>query len=138
MNEVVNKLLYKLQKNGIEKEEVKVLVDGNQLPPHLDAECVVKGDDKSYAIGAASIIAKVEQMKQMDDLHALYPEYNFNHNHGYGADRAHILAIIKYGITPAHRKSYKIKDLGKTLGEYKVGDKLPPHTVTKFKELNQS
>ncbi len=84
----------------------KLLVDGNALPQtDIPAEYVIKGDSKSMAIAAASILAKVTRdryIKQMDDI---YPLYGFAKNKGYGtAD--HIEAIKKYGPCPIHRKTF--------------------------------
>lgn len=66
---------------------------------------IIKGDAKSISIGAASIIAKVTRDRMMKELDAVYPEYGFASNKGYGtAD--HIAALKKYGPTPIHRKSF--------------------------------
>lgn len=66
---------------------------------------IIKGDAKSISIGAASIVAKVYRDGLMVKLDALYPEYGFASNKGYGA-AAHIEAIKKYGPTPIHRRSF--------------------------------
>ena len=65
----------------------------------------IKGDAKSYTIGAASIVAKVYRDNIMKEYAALYPQYGFETNAGYGS-RAHIEAIEKYGLTPIHRRSF--------------------------------
>ncbi|MCI5969253.1 ribonuclease HII [Helicobacter sp.] len=81
--------------------------------PHL--KTLIKGDSKLYTISAASILAKNAKDAEMLKLHALYPHYDFAHNKGYGT-KAHIQAIIAYGLSPIHRKSFQIKSLNfKTL-----------------------
>lgn len=88
------------------------LIDGNHIPPHLSvkAEAIVKGDSKIPAISAASILAKVARDNNMLELDKLYPVYGFAKHKGYGT-KDHLAAIKKYGISPAHRKTFApIKD----------------------------
>ena len=66
---------------------------------------IIKGDAKSYSIGAASIIAKVTRDRIMREWDKIYPEYGFEAHKGYGTAK-HIEAIKKYGLTPIHRKSF--------------------------------
>lgn len=66
---------------------------------------IVKGDEKSASIAAASIVAKVTRDDLMQTIHAAYPNYGFNTNMGYGTD-LHYEGLRKYGITPFHRKSF--------------------------------
>jgi ribonuclease HII len=66
---------------------------------------IVKGDTKSLTIGAASIIAKVYRDRLMDKLSKKYPEYAWDENKGYGTKK-HQAAILKYGITRYHRKTF--------------------------------
>lgn len=66
---------------------------------------VIKGDATSYSIAAASVIAKVSRDREMLTLHALYPQYAFASNKGYGT-AAHIAALKEYGPTPQHRQSF--------------------------------
>lgn len=66
---------------------------------------IIKGDAKSITIGAASIIAKVTRDRLMQEYDALYPEYGFGANKGYGS-AGHIEALKKYGATPIHRRSF--------------------------------
>jgi len=66
---------------------------------------IVKGDAKSVSIAAASIVAKVTRDRLMVEYDALYPEYHFAENKGYGS-AAHIEALKKYGPTPIHRRSF--------------------------------
>lgn len=70
---------------------------------------IIKGDAKSISIAAASIIAKVTRDRLMVKYDAVYPEYGFASNKGYGA-KAHIEALRRFGPTPIHRRSF-IKNL---------------------------
>ena len=88
-----------------------VLTDGNMtLDISAPQKSIVKGDAKSYLIGAASIVAKVYRDNLMDELSATYPEYGFENNKGYGT-AAHIAALKEYGLTPVHRRSFVKKIL---------------------------
>lgn len=82
------------------------LIDGNKCPG-LDCEeqAVVKGDSLSYSIAAASIIAKVSRDRSMQDLASRFPGYGWERNAGYGT-REHSDALLRLGVTEAHRKSY--------------------------------
>ena len=66
---------------------------------------IIKGDAKSITIGAASIIAKVTRDRLMQEYDALYPEYGFGGNKGYGS-AVHIEALKEHGPTPIHRRSF--------------------------------
>lgn len=86
-----------------------LLIDAIRLKGiNIRQEPIIKGDSKSASIGAASIIAKVTRDRIMIDYHEKYPEYGFNNHKGY-ATKAHIDAIRKFGLSPIHRKSFKIK-----------------------------
>lgn len=87
----------------------KCLIDGNQRN-HLikiPQETIVKGDQKVKQISAASIIAKVTRDRIMVKFHKNFPEYNFIQNKGYGTQE-HIEAILKYGYSKVHRKSFSV------------------------------
>ena len=66
---------------------------------------IIKGDASSYAIAAASIIAKVTRDRQMAEIDRLYPEYGFIRNKGYGT-KEHIEALRRIGPCPVHRRSF--------------------------------
>lgn len=70
---------------------------------------IVKGDARSISIAAASIIAKTVRDAMMIELDAKYPKYGFKNHKGYGT-KAHKEAILKYGRTSAHRKSFRFKE----------------------------
>ena len=82
------------------------LIDGNKLPPELNATPIIHGDAKSLSIAAASIIAKETRDKIMHELAQIYPMYGWDKNSGYPtAEHSH--AIDKYGINEHYRKTYK-------------------------------
>jgi len=82
-------------------------VDGNQKIPHLliPQQTLVKGDEKSLAIGAASILAKVWRDRLMVRLAARYPGYDIASNKGYGTAK-HRAGLQQLGITSQHRQSF--------------------------------
>lgn len=92
-----------------------ILVDGNKWKPYIPkdgvmeipARTVVKGDGKYLSIAAASILAKTYRDEYMLRMHELYPQYHWDTNMGYPT-KAHYEAIRQYGITPIHRKSFKL------------------------------
>ncbi len=83
------------------------LIDGNRCPDlPCPAEALVKGDQLSLSIAAASIIAKVTRDRIMCEMALEYPRYGFEKHKGYGT-RAHQQALTQYGVTPHHRRSFK-------------------------------
>lgn len=85
---------------------VQILVDGRPVKkltyPH---QAIVKGDGKSFVIGAASVLAKVSRDHVMETLSSLYPDYGFDRHAGYGT-KLHYQAINQHGVSPCHRKSF--------------------------------
>lgn len=73
---------------------------------------IIKGDSKSLAIAAASILAKVSRDRYMNKLNELYPQYEFNKHKGYPTTR-HLELVKKYGIIKdVYRHSYRpVKDI---------------------------
>ena len=84
-----------------------LLVDGFKIP-HLDISQLplIKGEDKSISIAAASIVAKVYRDNIMIKYDKKYPQYFFKKNKGYGT-KEHLKALLKFGPSEIHRKSYK-------------------------------
>ena len=95
--------------NLVEKYNQKVdlvLVDGNFVPEiSTRAEFVIKGDQKSFSIATASIIAKVSRDRLLRQMDLEFPQYNWIKNKGYGTAE-HMEAIRKYGLCKYHRKSF--------------------------------
>ncbi len=71
----------------------------------LPQAAVVDGDEKILSISAASIVAKVARDKILSEIAEIYPLYGFAKHKGYGT-RQHRQALLKYGVTPVHRKSF--------------------------------
>jgi len=86
-----------------------ILVDGNKFLPYknIPYQCVIKGDATFASIAAASVLAKTHRDEYMCQLALKYPEYEWNENMGYPTER-HRAAIIHYGVTPHHRKSFRL------------------------------
>lgn len=83
-----------------------LLIDGPYKIKSLIAQKgIVRGDNLSISIAAASIIAKTSRDRIMRDYHDIFPEYNFIRNKGYGT-KEHLLALKKFGPTRIHRKSF--------------------------------
>lgn len=85
--------------------------------PKVDVKCVTKGDRKSALCAAASILAKLDRDELMEKLSKLenYKGYKWKKNKGYPT-REHIEAIKKMGLSPLHRKTWKIKGMEKGNG----------------------
>ena len=96
---------------SLSKKPDYVIIDGNSISGmELPHETVVKGDAKSISIAAASILAKVSRDRYITKMAETYPEYSFEKHKGYGT-KEHIDAILKYGISPIHRKTFLTKIL---------------------------
>ena len=88
-----------------------ILIDGNKkFYTEIPAKTIVKGDQKSFSIAAASIVAKVTRDRIMIEQSTGFPQYLWHKNKGY-ATKAHIAAIKKFGYTHLHRKSFLSKIL---------------------------
>lgn len=83
-----------------------LLADAMQLDTGIPCESIIKGDAKSLAIAAASILAKTGRDAIMDAYAADYPEFGFDQHAGYGT-KQHIEALNKYGPTPIHRRTFE-------------------------------
>jgi ribonuclease HII len=113
---------------GLPFEKTYAIVDGKVSPKlysnrrtHAESEAVdltatqktfsvrpyVDGDAHVYTVAMASILARVERDKMMEDLHRQHPLYGFDQHFGYGR-RDHIEAIHRLGaIEGVHRMSFK-------------------------------
>jgi len=84
-----------------------LLIDALKIPfIETEQDSIVKGEDKSISIAAASVVAKVYRDNLMREFHKKYPIYLFNQNMGYGTKK-HFAAIKADGICPIHRKTFK-------------------------------
>ena len=88
----------------------KYLMDGNTTFNIENIKCEIKADTKVAEVAAASILAKVSRDRYMVDIASKYPQYSFEKHKGYGT-KLHTQAIKEYGLSPIHRKSFKIKAL---------------------------
>ena len=100
--------------DGLSLRPDLIMVDGNRFRPYtapdgrrIPAHCVIHGDASSAAIAAASVLAKTHRDEYMRRLAAEYPQYGWDRNMAYPTAE-HREAIRHYGITPYHRKSYKL------------------------------
>lgn len=83
-----------------------VLSDAMPLPEcEHEVISLIKGDQKSVSIAAASILAKVVRDHIMLGYDLLYPDYGFAKHKGYPT-KMHMEALTQYGVLPIHRKSY--------------------------------
>jgi ribonuclease HII len=97
---------------AIEKLKLKpefLLIDGNRFKPYQKIlhQTIVKGDGKYLSIAAASVLAKTCRDDYMSKIHNDFPNYGWLTNQGYPTPK-HYEAIEKYGITPHHRKTFKL------------------------------
>jgi ribonuclease HII len=91
-----------------------LLTDFRLELPELDIPqaALVKGDQRSLSIAAASILAKTSRDNLMLEINAQYPNYNFPRHKGYGT-LFHRERIAELGYSPIHRKTFKIKKSGR-------------------------
>ena len=93
--------------NSLTPRPSLALIDGNYkttLP--IKTVSIIKGDQKSISIAAASIIAKTYRDRFMQNLAIQYNQYLWEKNVGYGT-AYHIEMIKKHGISKYHRKNFK-------------------------------
>lgn len=88
-----------------------IIVDGNRFKPFgkIPHTCLVKGDSRYLSIAAASVLAKTYRDDYMLKIHARFPVYGWDHNKGYPTGE-HREAIVRYGITEHHRKSFRLTE----------------------------
>ena len=92
---------------ALTQKPAHALIDGNMAPVlACPTTAIVKGDQKSLSIAAASILAKVERDKIMSHLALTHTVYGWERNAGYPTAE-HVAAIRAHGITPQHRRSFR-------------------------------
>lgn len=85
-----------------------IIVDGNSFRHDVyPFQNIIDGDEKSFTIAAASIIAKVTRDRLMQEYHVQYPLYGFARHKGYGT-KQHLDAIRQYGLCDIHRRSFDL------------------------------
>lgn len=89
-----------------------LLIDAEKVDLNIPQMGIIKGDEKSYGIGCASIIAKVYRDRMCKQWDLEYPEYSIGKNKGYGT-KAHREKILEIGPSPIHRYSFLKKILTK-------------------------
>lgn len=97
--------------SGLQVQPELLLIDGNRFKKYKTTEhkTIVKGDGLYLSIAAASILAKTHRDELMKKLHMEFPQYAWDRNKAYGTE-VHVKAIMQYGLTPYHRKSFQLKD----------------------------
>lgn len=82
-----------------------LIVDAVPLKISIPQTTLIKGDQKSISVAAASIVAKEYRDHLMRDYDRVYPGYGFAQNMGYGT-KEHLAGLAKHGVTPIHRRSF--------------------------------
>lgn len=83
-----------------------LFIDALELDIDIKQISIIKGDSKSYSIGCASILAKVNRDEMMNNLPEEYQKYKISKNKGYGT-KEHLEAIKKYGPSDKHRFTFE-------------------------------
>lgn len=86
-----------------------LIIDGNNFIKYKSVKhkCIVKGDSRYFSIAAASVLAKTHRDEYMKQIHMEFDKYGWDNNKGY-ATEYHREAIIRYGLTPYHRKTFRL------------------------------
>lgn len=88
-----------------------VIVDGNfYRDERARVINIIRGDEKSFSIAAASIIAKVTRDRMMKEYENLFPNFSFSKHKGY-CTKKHVEELKLYGYTEIHRQSFKVMSL---------------------------
>jgi ribonuclease HII len=121
--EARKQIIAKMKETNNTNYKIELLIDGNYFNPitilnkstskieTIPYTTIEGGDNKYTAIAAASILAKVERDKYIDELCEQNPTlaeyYSIDSNKGYGAKK-HLDGIKEHGITIWHRRSFGI------------------------------
>lgn len=95
----------KMCAEGLSVKPDVLLLDAMRIDTDIPQESIIKGDARSYTIGAASILAKVWRDNLMREYAEIYPGYGFERNKGYGT-KEHIRHIREAGPCAIHRKTF--------------------------------
>jgi ribonuclease HII len=96
---------------GLSQKPDALLIDGRfKIDISMLQQNIIKGDQKSYSIGAASILAKVYRDQMMQEYDGVYPGYHFAKHKGYGSV-LHRQQLMQKGPSPLHRKSFSWKEV---------------------------
>jgi ribonuclease HII len=100
----------------LEVTPLVLLIDGNRFYSYhnIPHHTIIRGDATYLSIAAASVLAKTERDRYMEELDTIYPQYGWRHNKGYPTAE-HRRAIIDHGVTPYHRLSFNLVDLQREL-----------------------
>ncbi len=89
----------------------KIIADGNFFRKNSSqVKNIVKADEQSFCVAAASIVAKVTRDRLMREYEKQFPNYSFSHHKGYGTKK-HIEEILEHGYSEIHRRSFHIKSI---------------------------
>jgi ribonuclease HII len=92
--------------DALSVEPQHLLLDARKLKHvEIPQQAIVKGDQKSFSIAAASILAKTTRDARMSELDRVYPGYGFAQHKGYPV-KEHTQAIAKLGCCAVHRRSF--------------------------------
>jgi len=110
---ILNASIFSMQR-ALDQLKVRpqhLIIDGNRFKPYMNIPytTIVKGDEKYLSIAAASVLAKTYRDDFMIRLHDESPLYGWHRNKGYPT-LYHREAIARYGITPHHRKTFRLFD----------------------------
>jgi ribonuclease HII len=102
--------------SGLKLTADMLLIDGHRFKPYpsIPHICQIRGDARFMSIAAASVLAKTHRDEYMHAIHQEYPGYGWDHNMGYPT-REHREGIKAHGITPYHRKSFRLLEEQLTL-----------------------
>lgn len=115
VEEIEEKNIYQATKDAMRRVSESLDVDyviTDAMPFEVEGKFInsmIKADQKSISVAAASIVAKTYRDLKMIEYDKEYPEYGFAQHKGYGTKK-HKEAILEYGRCAIHRKSFRFKD----------------------------
>ena len=97
-----------ISKGSLSNTIGRIYTEGEvELLQSIPSTSIIKGDSKYLSIAAASVLAKTFRDDYMDQIHEEFPMYNWQKNKGYPT-KEHRVAILKYGVTKYHRKTFRL------------------------------